>query len=239
MEKCMSFLITKYFKQVDRTLLKHQNQKYKYYWKKLNQRFPHRFMPRKFYQTAKLHKLHVNGKIDDLPLRPSVKHQASYISVREAHIKSTISIERIRTTYQKYKRLFQQIKNLCQQDIKWCYLMWNHFSNVPLDQRIDIILRRIYDHKATCIWKYVQYQSPHLGFRWQYRQILLGYQARIFHFSFFNVSHESLSFITWNLIEYLHIQDFQKTPAHLNIWTNTLFCNFSENSAHLMQTLFE
>ena len=110
MEKCMSFLITKYFKQVDRTLLKHQNQKYKDYWKKLSQRFPHRFMPRKFYQTAKLHELPVNGKIDDLPLRPSVKHQASYISGREAHIKSTISIERIRTKHQKYKRLYSANK---------------------------------------------------------------------------------------------------------------------------------
>ena len=103
--------------------------------------------------------------------------------------------------------------------------MWNHFSNVPLDQRIDIILIRIYDHKAICIWKYVQYQSPHLGFHWQYHHILLGYQARIFHFSFSNVSHENLSFITWNLIEYLHIQDFQRATAHLNIWTNILlFC---------------
>ena len=79
-------------------------------------------------------------------------------------------------------------------------------------------------HKATCIWKFVQRQLPHLGFRWRYRRILFGYQARIFHFSFFNVSHKSLSFITWNLIEYLHTQDFQRATAHLNVWTNILFC---------------
>ena len=35
---------------------------------------------------------------------------------------------------------------------------------------------------------------------------LFGYQARILRFSFFNVSHKSLSFITLNCIEYLHTQ---------------------------------
>ena len=70
-------------------------------------------------------------------------------------------------------------------------------------------------HKATCIWKFVQRQLPHLGFRWRYRRILFGYQARIFHFSFFNVSHKSLSFITWNLIEYLHTQDFRRTSEQI------------------------
>ena len=49
----------------------------------------------------------------------------------------------------------------------------------------------------------------HLGFHRQYRCIFLGYQARIFYFSFFSASRKSLSFITWNFIEYLHIQDFQ------------------------------
>ena len=78
---------------------------------------------------------------------------------------------------------------------------------------------------ASCIWKFVRRQSSHLGFRWRYRRILFGYQAIIFHFSFFNVSHKSLSFITWNIIEYLHTQDFQRATAHLNVWTNILlFC---------------
>ena len=78
--------------------------------------------------------------------------------------------------------------------------------------------------KATCIWKFAQRQSPYLGFCWRYRRILFGYQARIFYFSFFNVWHKSLSFITWNLIEYLHTQDFQRATSHLNVWTNILFC---------------
>ena len=88
--------------------------------------------------------------------------------------------------------------------------------------KIEVFLK----NKATCIWKFVQHQLPHLGFCWQHRRILFGYQTRIFHFSFFNVSHKSLSFITWNLIEYLHTQDFQRTTAHLNIWSNILFFCF-------------
>ena len=43
------------------------------------------------------------------------------------------------------------------------------------------------------------------------------------NFSFFNISRKSLSFITWNLIEYLHTQDFQRPTAHLNVWKNILF----------------
>ena len=66
----------------------------------------------------------------------------------------------------------------------------------------------------------------------RYRCILFEYQARIFRFSFSNVSHISLNFVTWHLTEHLHTQDFQRAMAHLNFWTNTLLSNFSENSAH-------
>ena len=74
--------------------------------------------------------------------------------------------------------------------------------------------------------KLVQRQLLHLGFCWWYRHIMFGYKARIFHFSFFNVSHNSLNFKTWNLIEYLHTYDFQRATAHLNIWTNILLFHF-------------
>ena len=48
-------------------------------------------------------------------------------------------------------------------------------------------------------------------------QHFFGYQARIFDFSFFSVSHKSLSFITRNLIEYLDAQDFLGATAYLNV----------------------
>ena len=50
--------------------------------------------------------------------------------------------------------------------------------------------------RSLAFGKFVQCQSPHLGFRWRYRHILFGYQARIFHFTFLIVSHKSLSLIT-------------------------------------------
>ena len=53
-----------------------------------------------------------------------------------------------------------------------------------------------FQHKATCILNFVQRQLPCFGFSWRYRHILFGSQTRIFHFSIFSVSHESLSFIT-------------------------------------------
>ena len=76
-EKCMSFLTTKQFKQVDsnptkileskvqRSLRKLKSKLFPYEYKKL---YPTCSSPGKFYGTAKLHKLPANGKIDDLPI---------------------------------------------------------------------------------------------------------------------------------------------------------------------------
>ena len=67
----------------------------------------------------------------------------------------------------------------------------------------------------------------------------VGYQARIFHFTFFNVLHKSLSFIIWNLIEYLHTQDFQRATAHLNAWINILlFCFVYGCKQHTKKSLW-
>ena len=78
-EKCMSFLTTEQFKQVDsdptktleskvqRSLRKLKSKLSPYEYKKL---YPTGSSPGKFYGTAKLHKLPANGKIDDLRIRP-------------------------------------------------------------------------------------------------------------------------------------------------------------------------
>ena len=82
-EKCMSLLTTKHCKQVDRdptktveskvqrSLRKLKSKLSSYEYKKL---YPTGSCPGKFYGTAKLHKLPVNGKIDDLPIRPIVSN---------------------------------------------------------------------------------------------------------------------------------------------------------------------
>ena len=87
-------------------------------------------------------------------------------------------------------------------------------------QSMVCLLLSIQQNKATCIWKFVLHHLLHLRFHWRYRCILFGYQAIIFYFSLFNVSHKS--FIILNLIEYLHILDFHRATTHLNVWTNVL-----------------
>ena len=71
----MSLLTTKQFKQVDsdptkilesKVLRSHRKLKSKHEYKKL---YPTGSCPGKFYGTARLHKLPVDGKIDDLPIR--------------------------------------------------------------------------------------------------------------------------------------------------------------------------
>ena len=55
-----------------------------------------------------------------------------------------------------------------------------------------------------------------------------------FHFPMFH------KFITWNLIEYLHTQDFQTVKTHLNIWMNILLFSFvygcKQNKKYLNET---
>ena len=113
-EKYLSLLTPKQFKQVDsdptktlqskvqRSLWKLKSKLSPFQYKKLH---PTGSSPGKFYGTTKLHKLPANGEIDNLPIRPIVSNINSHISVSEAPIESIVSIERIRTQYQKYKRL--------------------------------------------------------------------------------------------------------------------------------------
>ena len=157
-EKCMSFLTTKQFKQVDsdptktleskvqRSLRKLKSKLSPYEYKKL---YPTGSSPGKFYGTAKSHKLPANGKIDDLPRRPIVsnstatyqlaKHLSKVLSpLRESehNIKSTKDF--IRQTKKEHTPAGYEMVSFAVKSL---------FTDVPLDQTIDIILRRIYDHK--------------------------------------------------------------------------------------------
>ena len=82
-EKCMSLLTTKHFKQVDCDLTKTLESKVQRSLRKLKSNFsPYEYKklyptgscPTKFCGTPKLHKLPVNGKIDDLPIRFTVSN---------------------------------------------------------------------------------------------------------------------------------------------------------------------
>ena len=137
--KCMSLLTTKYFKQVDSNPTKTLESKVRRSLRNLNSKLsPHEYKilyptgscPGKFYRTAKLHKLPVNGKF--------TKHLSKVLSPfreSEHNIKST-------------KDFIRQIKK---EPIPAGYEMVSFdvksiFTNVPSDRRIDIILKRIYDH---------------------------------------------------------------------------------------------
>ena len=100
MERCMSFLTTKHFKQVDSNPTKTLKSKVQcslrnlkskvspYEYKKL---YPTGSLPGKFYGTAKLHKLPVNGKIDDLPIRPIVSNTKPATYQVAKHVSEVLS----------------------------------------------------------------------------------------------------------------------------------------------------
>ena len=144
-EKFMFLLTTKQFKQVDsdptkaleskkqRSLRKFKSKLSPSEYKKL---YPKGSFPGKFYGTAKLHKLPVNDKIDDLPIRPivSTNNTATYQLVKhlskvlfplresEHKIKSTKDfIRKIKKEpmLARYKMMLLDVKSL--------------FTNVPLD----------------------------------------------------------------------------------------------------------
>ena len=97
---------------------------------------------------AKIHKIPVNGNIDDLPIRPVVSNintatynLAKYLTkllapFRESEyiIKSTkdfIGKVKSKEVTNGYQMVSSDVKSL--------------FTNAPLDRTIDIVLRRIYD----------------------------------------------------------------------------------------------
>ena len=159
MEKCMSFLTTKQFKQVDsnltktleskvqRSLRKLKSKLSRYEYKKL---YPTGSSPEKFYGTAKLHKFPTNGKIDDLPIRPIVSNTNAAIYQLAKHLSKVLSP--LRESEHNIKSTKDFIRQTKKEHTPAGYEMVSFavkslFTDVPLDQTIDIILRRIYDHK--------------------------------------------------------------------------------------------
>ena len=110
-----------------------------------------------------------------------------------------------------YNTVQQQTKNLFETSRK---IHWNkvyHFYALPIFR---------FAAKTTCIWKFIQRQSSHLEFRWRYRRILFGYQARIFHFSMFHINVSGL----WPEI-LLHIYILETSRKQRHIWTSErIFC---------------
>ena len=158
-EKYLSLLTPKRFKQVDsdptktlqskvqRSLWKVKSKLSPFQYKKL---YPTGSSPGKFYGTTKLHKLPVNGKIDDLPIGPIVSNINTATYQLAKHLSKVLSpLRESEHNIKSTKDFIRQIKN--EFISAWCEMvsfdMKSFFTNVPLDRTIDIILRRIYDHK--------------------------------------------------------------------------------------------
>ena len=159
LEKCMSMLTTKHFKLVDsdptktleskvqRSLRKLKSRLSTYEYKKL---YPTGSCPGKFYGTAKLHKLPVNGKIDDLLIRTIVSNINTATYQLAKHLSKVPSP--LRESEHNIKSTKDFIRQVKEEPIPAGYEMVSFdvkslFTNVPLDRTIDIILNRIYDHK--------------------------------------------------------------------------------------------
>ena len=115
--------------------------------------YPTGSFPRKFYGTAKVHKLAINNIVEELPLRPiilnlnTVTYQLarylvkilSPLSLSQYTVESSnkfLNVIKQQVIASSYKLVFFDVKSL--------------FTNLPLDRTIDRTLKRIYDkHEIT------------------------------------------------------------------------------------------
>ena len=103
LEKCMSLLTTKHFKQVDGDPTKKLESKVQRSLRKLKSKLPH-INTRNYIQQV-----YANESFMELQSYINFQ-QHSHTSFIEAPIESTVSIERIRIQHQKYKTLHLENK---------------------------------------------------------------------------------------------------------------------------------
>ena len=110
--------------------------------------YPTGSQPGKLYGTAKMHKLPVNGNLNDLPLRPIV----SNINTSTCNLAKFLSklLSPLCQSDHKIRSTKDFIQNIKRENIPTGYKMVSLdvkslFTNVLLDRTINIILKRIYD----------------------------------------------------------------------------------------------
>ena len=156
-EKCLMMLPTKQFLNVETDPTKPLEIKLQRILRKIKskvseqeykQLYPTGSCPGKFYGTVKIHKLSLNGKVDDLPLRPIV----SNINTATYNLAKFLSnlLAPLRESEYTVKNTKNFVDNIKKENIQKDYKMVSFdvkslFANVPLDRTINIILKRIYD----------------------------------------------------------------------------------------------
>ena len=158
-EKCMSILNTTQFSKIERDQTGFLERKIQRTLRKIKTKIPSNVYskvyptgssPGKFYGTAKLHKLQANRHVDHLPIRPIISnigtatyHLAKFLAQllkplgeSEYTIKSTKDFVK-KVKKEKIPPTFQMVS----------FDVVSLFTNVPLDETIEIILKRIYEKK--------------------------------------------------------------------------------------------
>ena len=95
-----------------------------------------------------MHKLSLNGKVDDLPLRPIVSNINTATYNLEKFLSKLLAL--LRESEYTVKNTKNFVDNIKKENIQKDYKMVSFdvkslFMNVPLDRTINIILKRIYD----------------------------------------------------------------------------------------------
>ena len=161
-DKCLAILNTEHFVQLQKDPRSSVEIKVQYTLRKIKQKLPTNVYatlyptgssPRKFYGTAKVHKLAINNIVEELPLRPIILNlnTATYqlarylvkilspLSLSQYTVESSnkfLNVIKQQVIPSSYKLVFFDVKSL--------------FTNVPLDRTIDRTLKRIYDkHEIT------------------------------------------------------------------------------------------
>ena len=158
-EKCLEMLNTKQFSKISVDPTKKTEAKIQRVLRKIKSKltiqeyhclYPTGSCPGKFYGTAKIHKLKLNDKVDQLPIRTIVSNieTATYNLAR--HLTKLLSpLSKSKYTIDSTKHFMEKIK---QETILDGYKMVifdikSLFTNMPLEKTIDITLERIYDRK--------------------------------------------------------------------------------------------
>ena len=155
-EKCLEVLSTKQFTVVENDLTKTLESKIQSIIRKIKTKisdqenkdlYPTGSQPGKFYCTAKMQKLPINGNLNHLPLRPMV----SNINTSTYDLAKTFSklLSPIRQSDHNVRSTKDFTQNIKRENIPTGYKMVSFdvkllFTNVPLDRTINIILKRIY-----------------------------------------------------------------------------------------------
>ena len=156
-DKCLALLSTKQFttltndptktleSKVQRIL---RTIKSKFTGQEYKKLYPTGSCPEKLYGTAKIHKIPVNGNIDDLPIRPIVSNiNTVTYNIARYLTKLLVPLRESEYITKSTKDFIGKVKS---KNVPNGYQMVSFdvkslFTNVSLDPTIDIVLRRIYD----------------------------------------------------------------------------------------------